>query len=325
MDGNKLYSKYFNDILNILGDHASMGIVLIENGKLHIKNKVVDILEYSKDEIAQWTINDFYKIIHPKSHNLLFKEIHKYQNKEISIANVELQIVTKNRLIKWVRFFFKQIIEENNQIDIIILIDNTEQRKNEIELKKRENQLNAILQNAPDVISRFDRELRHVYISPAIEKITGNPPSYYLGKRHKEIDIPQFTGNVIDRFIKKCFENGVIETLIIEYPSDNGYLYLQLKVAPEYNEEGLIESVLCITRDVTKEVKIENEVKMLKGLIPICASCHKIRDDKGYWTMLEKYLQQHTGSEFTHGLCPDCIKKLYPEIDIKDIELDEKR
>ncbi len=55
-------------------------------------------------------------------------------------------------------------------------------------------------------------------------------------------------------------------------------------------------------------------VKTLTGLIPICASCKKIRDDKGYWTRLEEYLQTHSQAEFSHSLCVDCLRKLYPDI-----------
>jgi len=55
------------------------------------------------------------------------------------------------------------------------------------------------------------------------------------------------------------------------------------------------------------------EIKTLSGLIPICASCKKIRDDKGYWGAVESYISEHSGATFTHGICPDCMKKLYPE------------
>lgn len=56
------------------------------------------------------------------------------------------------------------------------------------------------------------------------------------------------------------------------------------------------------------------KVKKLSGLIPICSSCKKIRDDKGYWNQLEKYLLEHSDATLSHGLCPDCAKKLYPEV-----------
>lgn len=56
------------------------------------------------------------------------------------------------------------------------------------------------------------------------------------------------------------------------------------------------------------------KVKTLHGLLPICASCKKVRDDKGYWNQIETYLHEHSDTTFSHGVCPDCIKKLYPEL-----------
>ncbi len=55
-----------------------------------------------------------------------------------------------------------------------------------------------------------------------------------------------------------------------------------------------------------------DKVKTLSGLLPICASCKKIRDDKGYWNQMESYIQSHSNAEFSHGICPDCVKKLFP-------------
>ena len=57
-----------------------------------------------------------------------------------------------------------------------------------------------------------------------------------------------------------------------------------------------------------------SNVKTLGGLLPICASCKKIRDDKGYWNQIESYLRKHSELEFSHGVCPDCAKKIYADI-----------
>ncbi len=59
--------------------------------------------------------------------------------------------------------------------------------------------------------------------------------------------------------------------------------------------------------------KALDKVNALSGLIPICANCKKIRDDKGYWNDVESYISKHSAAEFSHGLCDDCMKKLYPE------------
>jgi hypothetical protein len=56
------------------------------------------------------------------------------------------------------------------------------------------------------------------------------------------------------------------------------------------------------------------DVKTLSGLVPICANCKQIRDDKGYWTQVEAYIQERSQARFTHGICPACMKKLYPNV-----------
>lgn len=64
-----------------------------------------------------------------------------------------------------------------------------------------------------------------------------------------------------------------------------------------------------------KNKKLEEaiaEIKQLKGIIPICASCKMIRDDDGYWHQVEVYVKEHSDAEFSHGLCTDCVEKLYP-------------
>ncbi len=85
----------------------------------------------------------------------------------------------------------------------------------------------------------------------------------------------------------------------------------------------ILSSILDITerkqQQFEREALIEQlqqalgEVKTLSGMLPICSSCKKIRDDKGYWNSIEAYIHKHSAAKFTHGICPDCRKKLYPE------------
>jgi hypothetical protein len=59
--------------------------------------------------------------------------------------------------------------------------------------------------------------------------------------------------------------------------------------------------------------KAQNEIKILRGILPICASCKKIRDDAGYWQQVEKYIGEHSEAMFTHSLCPECLPKYFPK------------
>ncbi len=74
----------------------------------------------------------------------------------------------------------------------------------------------------------------------------------------------------------------------------------------EYEREKLIQELR----------QALGKVKLLSGFLPICASCKKIRDDKGYWNQIELYIRDHSEAEFSHGICPDCCKKLYSDLDI---------
>lgn len=67
------------------------------------------------------------------------------------------------------------------------------------------------------------------------------------------------------------------------------------------------------------------QVKQLSGLLPICASCKKVRDDKGYWNQIESYIRDHSEATFSHGICPDCAESLYSEMSIKTIQTSDSK
>ena len=73
---------------------------------------------------------------------------------------------------------------------------------------------------------------------------------------------------------------------------------------------NLIQERLKLINELTEAI---SKVKVLSGLLPICAGCKKIRNDNGYWEQVENYLKEHADIEFTHGFCPDCMERLYPE------------
>jgi len=127
------------------------------------------------------------------------------------------------------------------------------------------------------------------------------------------------------------------------------------KIDPLGGKAGYVAISLCLffvgavivlyvmaQRDITERQRLEQEkeklivdlqkalskVKTLSGFLPICASCKKIRDDKGYWNEVERYIGGHSEAEFSHSICPDCIRKLYPEYAdevLRGLEKDEKK
>lgn len=126
----------------------------------------------------------------------------------------------------------------------------------------------------------------------------------------------QRTARVLD-----CLENNethnitlsaspVIEIDRLRIATDT--LALAMANAEQHRTE--LEHALWENSQRTKELENAlSEIKVLRGIIPICASCKNIRDDQGLWKQWEMYVREHSDAEFSHGLCPACIKKLYPE------------
>ena len=94
----------------------------------------------------------------------------------------------------------------------------------------------------------------------------------------------------------------------------------EINAVPMFNEKGEIIYIIEELNDIseliqTKEIvdHLKNEINTLRGILPICSSCKKIRNDEGYWQQIESYIHEHSDTQFTHGICPDCAKKLYPD------------
>lgn len=110
------------------------------------------------------------------------------------------------------------------------------------------------------------------------------------------------------------------ETFEMEYRLrrfDGAYHWIFDRGTPYYDSEGNFKGYIGSCIDVTERKEAQNslkkaheaEIKQLRGFLPICAYCKKIRDDDGYWNQLEKYVSDHTDAKFSHGICPSCYKK----------------
>jgi hypothetical protein len=122
--------------------------------------------------------------------------------------------------------------------------------------------------------------------------------------------------------------NGADEYNCEPSKEHNGKLYHFIVTAkPLLDENQELIGIIEYFQDITELRKAERiktnliehleeslkEANLLSGFLPICASCKKIRNDQGFWDKIEKYITEHSQAKFSHGICPDCAKKLYPE------------
>lgn len=115
--------------------------------------------------------------------------------------------------------------------------------------------------------------------------------------------------------------------------------YYENKYNPIFDKHNRIVGLTLLLTDITERKKLEQEreqlikkleeslreIKTLSGMLPICASCKKIRDDKGYWNSVEDYIRQHSDASFTHGLCPECYEQELKIIRGENIPLPKNR
>lgn len=126
-----------------------------------------------------------------------------------------------------------------------------EVREGATQLRQAEATFKTLIENLPDVVARFDADLRHLYVSPAVEPVLGRPAQDYLGKTNRELGLPEELGEPWDAALRRAFASGQPETLEIALPALEGMRHFDCRIVPERGPGGAVASVLTVSRDVT--------------------------------------------------------------------------
>lgn len=141
---------------------------------------------------------------------------------------------------------------------------------------------------------------------------------FYFGKREGMIWILFFIGGISAVFLTLSIFN---RNNFYYFNISRFYITISIVILTSYGIESARHTYSKMLNEKNKALFEENlrlelalkEIKTLSGLIPICASCKKIRNDQGYWQQVETYFKEHSKAKFSHSVCPDCVKILYPE------------
>ncbi|MCP4716828.1 MAG: transporter substrate-binding domain-containing protein [Deltaproteobacteria bacterium] len=164
------------------------------------------------------------------------------------------------------------------------------------------------------ISTRKDEPLLNDIFNRAIDSIDD--------KQHVEI-MNSWTSVQYDQGINYTLVWRIIISSIVLLCLFGGYLWqINKRNILISNKNDELERVGAVLKKTNQDLDMKNkvltkaleEVKTLSGLLPICAACKKIRDDHGYWNKIESYIAAHSEVDFTHSLCPECAKKLYPEL-----------
>jgi PAS domain S-box-containing protein len=187
-----------------------------------------------------------------------------------------------------------------------------------------------------DLVWEVDTKGHYTYVSPQIKNILGYEKYEVIGKTPYDLMPPEEAPRIAKIFGALMAEQKPINALEnINLHKNGNQVILETNGLPFFDVAGNFRGYRGTDRDITERKQAEralqeasnereklirdlqfalDNVKTLEGLIPICAHCKKMRDDKGYWNQVEEYISGHTDATFTHGICPDCAKKIYSDL-----------
>ncbi len=201
--------------------------------------------------------------------------------------------------------------------------DVTEQRHTEAALRQSEERFRVALKSAPTVVFNHDLELRYTWInSPVLAWASED----WIGHTDMEV-LGGEEANQLMAIKQEVLRTGVGTRTETTVTFQGETRHFDLTVEPLRDRKGACVGLTCAATDITQlklsvleqmrlNAKLQealDEVQMLSGLLSICAECKRIKDEHDHWQPLESYIQAHSEAKFTHGMCQDCLRKLYPE------------
>jgi PAS domain S-box-containing protein len=190
-------------------------------------------------------------------------------------------------------------------------------QETEKNLRQREREYKTLAENSPDAIVRIDRQLRHIYVNPVIEKDTGIAPSDFLGKTVKETGLPAELATELEAKVKAVFATGKEQSLECQIPTlRDGIKSYFSRFVPEYDASGDIESVLAIACDITKhknnEAILKEANRRWNSLLENIQLAVVGLDKQGYINYVNPFLLKITGYEISEVMGKNWFSHFLP-------------
>jgi len=189
-------------------------------------------------------------------------------------------------------------------------------------------QLAAIVESSDDAIIGQSVEGLIVSWNAAAEKLYGYSEAEAIGRSFGMLFPIERSHELVPMLDQVRKGERVKHFETTQRTKDGASVVVSLTISPVQTKDLQIVGISITARDVSERKRQEAErerliqelqaamaeVKTLSGLLPICAQCKKIRDDRGYWNQIEKFIGERSHAKFTHGICPDCMNHLYPDL-----------
>jgi len=194
--------------------------------------------------------------------------------------------------------------------------DISKRKQAEAALRLSEERFRVALKGAPVVVFTQDLQLRYTWINAPVLAWARQD---CIGKTDAEI-VGGEEGARLMAIKQEVLRTGAGSRTEVSAAFEGVIHYFDLIVEPLRDAGGTLLGLICSATDITSSknliAKLQealDQINVLSGLLSICASCKRIRDEHQTWQPLESYIQAHSEAKFSHGVCPDCLRKLYPE------------
>lgn len=183
------------------------------------------------------------------------------------------------------------------------------------------NEYMVIVEQAPIMIWRANLSTECDYFNQQWLLFTGRTMEEEIGNGWAEGVFSEDLDVCLQTYLAAFERREIFEMEYRLRRHDGEYRWIFDRGVPFDDETGDFGGYIGSCIDITDSVEArrllfqeqESEITRLRGMLPICASCKRIRDDKGYWKQIEVYIEEHSDAEFTHGICPKCMEKMYPD------------
>jgi len=210
---------------------------------------------------------DFLQCIHPEDQHRLSR-LRAESASLLSPFSMEYRIMDAHGHPTWV-WDEARLAKQQDGSSILftgIIMDINGRKQKELsrwdqqkELSRWDQLMQSLTEHLPDVVARFDRRHRHLYLNRRLDTDDFLPPEVYLGKTNREIGLPPHLADRMDQSLRKVFEDSQPSQLEFSLSTYEGIKYFESRLVPEWNAEGQIESVLSVSREITARKKLEEE------------------------------------------------------------------
>ncbi|MBD2500241.1 PAS domain-containing protein [Anabaena azotica] len=179
------------------------------------------------------------------------------------IANEEMHLCWQDNSTIYINVNSAPIFNQQGQIvaAVVVIEDVTASKRLESALRQREQDFKMVVENATDIISRMDRNFRHLYVSPAVELATGIPTEEFIGKTNADLGMSAELDSFWQKNLQLVFTTGQQQIIEFSYPTAGGMRWYQSHISPEFNSDGSVATVVNIARDVTDYKQVEQALR----------------------------------------------------------------